>query len=137
MTAGKCVMRSRDFPCCREKPVLDKHQKRSFFRSTVQMKPVDRFNLDFSRISFLTDDKYSEEIFFIEEERKVGKTNVFSINSQKYECPVDLREKKIQVRFDRNRRDRFIVYFNDKRMGKASLLDLHHNARQHRQYKED
>ncbi len=54
--------------------------------------------------------------------------NVFSINSQKYECPVDLREKKIQVRYDRGKRDRFIVYFSDKRMGEASLLDLHYNA---------
>ena len=57
-------------------------------------------------------------------------TKVFSINSQKYECPVDLREEKIQVRYDSTRRDRFIVYFADKRMGEASLLDLHYNANQ-------
>ena len=92
------------------------------------MVPIDRFNLDRDRICFLTDDEYSEEIFFIEEDRKVSKTNLFSINSQKYECPVDLREKKIQVRFDRNKRDRFVVYFDDKRMGDATLLNLQHNA---------
>ena len=96
----------------------------------IQMVPIDRFNLDHSRIQFLTDDEYTEEVFFIEETRKVSKTNVFSINSQKYECPVDLREKKIQVRYDRTRRNRFIVYFSDKRMGEASLLDLHYNANQ-------
>ena len=62
------------------------------------------------------------------EARKVSKTNVFSINSQKWECPVDLREKSIQVRYDRNRRDRFIVFFKDQRMGEASLLNLYHNA---------
>ena len=61
---------------------------------------------------------------------EVSKTNVFAINSQKYECPVDLREKTIQVRFDRNRRDRFIVYFDGKRMGEANLLNPHHNAYQ-------
>lgn len=94
----------------------------------IGMNPVDRFNLDHNRIQFLTDDEYTEEVFFIEETRKVSKTNVFSINSQKYECPVDLREKKIQVRYDRTKRDRFIVYFADKRMGDASLLDLHYNA---------
>ena len=98
--------------------------------SGIGMVPVDRFNLDSSRIRFLTDDQYTEEVFFIEQDRKVSKTNVFSINSQKYECPVDLREKTIQVRFDRSRRDRFIVYFKDKRMGEANLLDLHFNARQ-------
>jgi len=102
----------------------------SQYHSGIQMIPVDRFNLDLNRVKFLTDDQYSEEVFFIEEDRKVSKTNVFSINSQKYECPVDLRDKTIQVRFDRNRRDRFIVYFNEKRMGEATLLDLHHNARQ-------
>lgn len=103
----------------------------------IQMIPIDRFNLDHSRLRFLTDDEYSEEIFFIEETRKVSKTNVFSINSQKFECPVDLREKKIQVRYDRTRRDQFIVYFNDKRMGEASLLNLHFNAIQQRDSSHD
>ena len=93
------------------------------------MIPIDRFNLDACRIKYLTDDQYTEEIFFVEENRNVSKTNVFSINSQKWECPVDLREKTIQVRYDRQRRDQFIVYFSGKRMGIASLLDLHRNAK--------
>lgn len=96
--------------------------------SGIQMKPLDRFNLDRDRLQFLTDDETTEEIFFVEETRVVSKTNVFAINTQRYECPVDLREKKIQVRFDRTRRDKFIVYFNEQRMGQASLLDLHFNA---------
>ena len=100
------------------------------YHSGIQMIPIDRFNLDRSRIQFLTDDAFSEEVFFVEENRKVGKTNVFSINNQKYECPVDLREKTIQVRFDRQRRHRFVVYFDAKRMGEAQLLNLHHNAYQ-------
>jgi putative transposase len=99
--------------------------------SGIQMTPLDRFNLDRERITFLIDDEYTEEIFFIEETRKVSKTNVFSINNQKYECPVDLRDKQVQVRFDRNYRDKFIVYFNEQRMGEAQLLDLHFNANRH------
>ena len=99
------------------------------FHSGIQMAPIDRFNLDRNRVKFLTDDAYSAEVFFIEEARKVGKTNVFSIQSQRYECPVDLREKTIQVRYDRMRRDRFIVYFDGQRMGEAAVLDLHANAR--------
>jgi putative transposase len=94
----------------------------------IQMIPIDRFTLDRDRLVFLTDDEYTEEIFFIEEQRKVSKTNVFSINSQQYECPVDLREKTIQVRYDRTRRHRFVVYFNDKRMGEAQLLNPHFHA---------
>ena len=43
-------------------------------------------------------------------------------------CPVDLREKKIQVRFDRNNKQRFIVYFNDQRMGEATPVNLIYNA---------
>jgi transposase InsO family protein len=96
--------------------------------SGIQMTPLDRFNLDRDRLQFLTDDEVTEEIFFVEESRVVSKTNVFAINTQKYECPVDLREKKIQVRYDRTRRDKFIVYFNEQRMGQATLLDLHFNA---------
>jgi len=48
----------------------------------------------------------------------------------KKKCPVDLRSKVIQVRYDRNKRDRFIVYFNGTRMGKANLLNQQQNAKQ-------
>jgi len=97
--------------------------------SGIGMPPIDRFSLDRNRIRFLTDDAYSAEVFFVEENRKVSKTNVLSINAQRYECPVDLRDKTIQVRYDRMRRDRFVVYFDGKRMGEATVLDLHANAR--------
>lgn len=96
--------------------------------SSIQMKPIDRFALDHSRIHFLTDDKYTEEVFYVEETRKVSKTNLFSINSNQWECPVDLRDKPIQVRFDRNNKTRFIVYFNGNRMGEASPVNLVYNA---------
>jgi hypothetical protein len=99
------------------------------FHSGIQMTPIDRFNLDRNRIKFLTDDTYSAEVFFVEENRKVSKTNVFSIHSQRYECPVDLREKIVQVRYDRQRHDRFVVYFDGHRLGEATVLDLYANAR--------
>ncbi|MCU7860667.1 MAG: DDE-type integrase/transposase/recombinase [Candidatus Thiodiazotropha sp. (ex Lucinoma kastoroae)] len=101
------------------------------YHSGIQMNPLDRFNPDRERLEFLTDDEVTEEIFFVEASRKVGKTNVFSINNQKYECPADLREKRIQVRYDRTKRDKLIVYFNEQRMGEATLLDLHFNAQRH------
>ena len=95
------------------------------------MRPLDRFTLDRDRLQFLSADDTTEEVFFVEESRKVSKTNLFSINNQKFECPVDLREKKVQVRYDRTRRDRFVVYFNEQRMGEASLVDLAFNANRH------
>ena len=104
----------------------------SKFHTGIQMIPIDRFNLDQAQIKFLTEDKYSEEVFFVEESRKVGKTNLFPMFKKKYECPVDLRGKKIDVRFDRNKRDRFIVYFNGKRMGLANELNLYVNANETR-----
>jgi len=106
----------------------------SQYHSGIQMVPIDRFNLDMSRVQFLTNDQFSEEVFFIEEDRKVSKTNVFSIHSHKYECPVDLREKIIQVRYDRTLKNRFIVYFGGNRMGDATLLNLIVNAQHRRQY---
>lgn len=96
--------------------------------SAIQMKPLDRFVLDHSRIHFLTDDEFTEEVFMVEVTRKVSKTNLFCINSQKWECPVDLRDKSVQVRYDRNNKKQFIVYFKDKRMGEASPLNLIYNA---------
>jgi putative transposase len=97
--------------------------------SGIGMAPIDRFNLDRNRVKFLADDAFSAEVFFVQEERRVSKTNVFSIASQRYECPVDLRQKVVQVRFDRMRADRFVVYFAGQRMGEATPLDLHANAR--------
>lgn len=99
------------------------------FHSGIQMAPIDRFNLDRNRVKFLADDAFCAEVFFVEQERKVSKTNVFSINSQRYECPVDLRDKTVQVRFDRMRADRFVVYFAGQRMGEATPLDVYANAR--------
>jgi transposase InsO family protein len=96
--------------------------------SSIQMTPLDRFNLDHSRIHYLIADEFTEEVFFVEEDRKVSNVNVFSINNQKYECPVDLRGKTVQVRYDRNRRERFIVFFKDRRMGEAIRLNLYFNA---------
>lgn len=98
--------------------------------SGIQMKPLDRFNLDYARIHYLSNDEFTEEVFYVAEDRKVSKVNVFAINTQKYECPVDLRGKTIQVRYDRLRRDRYIVYFKDQRMGEATPLNLYFNAQQ-------
>jgi len=92
--------------------------------SAIAMTPLDRFTLDHTRLTFLYDDDTTDEVFFIEESRKVSKTNVFSINSTKFECPVDLREKTIDVRYNRSQRDKFIVYFKGNRMGQATPLDL-------------
>lgn len=94
----------------------------------IGMIPLDRFNLDISRIVYLHDDEYSEEAFFREEPRVVSKTNTFNIHKKTLECPVHLTEKKIEVRFDRHRMDRYIVYYRDKRMGEATLINLHANA---------
>lgn len=108
------------------------HRYNTQHHSGIQMIPLDRFNLDHSRIHYLTDDEYTQEVFYVEEDRKVSKVNVFAINACKYECPVDLSTKTIQVRYDRNRRDRFIVYFKDQRMGDARRLDMHFNAQRKR-----
>ena len=109
------------------------NQYNNHLHSAIQMTPLQRFNIDHNRIEYLMQDEVTEEVFFIEENRKVSKVKVFSINNQKLECPVDLRGKTVQVRYDRNRRDRFIVYYNDKRMGNAIPLNLYINAQTSRQ----
>lgn len=94
----------------------------------IGMIPLDRFNLDVARVVYFSDDEYSEEAFFHEESRVVNKTNCIAIHKKTLECPAHLAGKKIEVRFDRTRKNRYIVYFRDKRMGEATLINLHANA---------
>lgn len=100
----------------------------SKYHSSIMMAPVERFKIDLLRIKFLNNEPHNDEIFYMEENRKVSKTNTFSINSSKFECPVNLSEKTIQVRYDRTQKNQFIVYFNEKRIGLANPLNLHRNA---------
>jgi putative transposase len=91
----------------------------------IAMKPIDRFGIDLARIRFLAPSEHSDELFYAEADRKVKKDNTFSFASRRYETPVDLRDKKIQLRYDRRRLDTtaVIIYHKGQRMGAARLLD--------------
>jgi len=91
----------------------------------IGMKPIDRFGIDLPRIRFLAPSEHNDELFYAEATRKVKKDNTFSFASRRYETPVDLRDKEIQLRYDRHRNDDcvVIVYYKGQRMGVARLLD--------------
>ena len=91
--------------------------------STLRMRPIDRFGLDLSRLRFLTPGEANDELFYNEEARQVKNDNTFSLGGRRLEAPRDLRGRKIQVRFDRPREGRVIVYYKDQRMGPARPLD--------------
>ena len=99
--------------------------------SSLGMKPIDRFGMDLPRIRFLPPDPANDELFFIEKDRSVSKTNIFQLNKILFEPPADLRGKKIQVRFDRKhfRHDRVAVYYKGQRLGIATPVDLASNDR--------
>ena len=65
------------------------------------------------------------ELFFAEAERKVKKDNTFSFAGRRYETPVDLRYKTIQLLYDRRRHNTaaIVIYNKGQRMGAARLLD--------------
>mgnify|MGYP001563031068 CR=1 FL=1 len=92
--------------------------------SALGMKPVDRFAFDLKRVKFLPPSETSDELFFAEETRMVKKDNTFSFKNIRYETPVDLREREITIRFDRNTRDRIVIYYKNQRMGEAKEVDL-------------
>ena len=73
-------------------------------------------------------------LFYAEAVRKVKKDNTFSFSSRRYETPVDLRDKEIQLRYDRHRQDTtaVIVYYKGQRMGAARLLDAVANGMKRR-----
>ena len=97
--------------------------------STLGMRPIDRFGLDLGRIRFLPPSSVSDELFFVEVDRKVLADNTFSLKNTRFEAPRDLRKRTIQVRFDRARFDRAIVYFKAERMGVARPVDFVANDR--------
>jgi transposase InsO family protein len=98
------------------------------------MKPIDRFGIDLARVRFLAPSEHTDELFFAEAVRKVKKDNTFSFLGRRYETPVDLRDKEIQLRYDRHRQDTTIVviYYKGQRMGAARLLDAVANGMKRR-----
>jgi putative transposase len=91
----------------------------------IGMKPIDRFGIDLARVRFLAAAEHNDELFYAEATRKVKKDNTFSFCKRRYETPVDLRDKHIEIRFDRHRQDSspVIVYHKGQRLGAARLLD--------------
>jgi putative transposase len=89
------------------------------------MKPIDRFGIDLARVRFLAPSQHHDELFYAEAARKVKKDNPFSFAGRRYETPVDLRDREIQLRYDWHRQDAsaVIVYYKGERMGGARLLN--------------
>jgi putative transposase len=100
----------------------------------IGMKPIDRFGIDLARIRFLPPSEHNDELFYAEATRKVKKDNTFSFRGRRYETPVDLRDREIQLRHDRHRKDStvVIIYYKGQRMGAARLLDAVANGLQRR-----
>lgn len=108
------------------------HDYNATVHSTLGMKPIDRFGVDLSRIRFLAACEDNDELFYAEEERVVKKDNTFNFHAKRYESPVDLRGRRIKLRFERHRDGVVIVYDGDKRIGKARLLDAEANGMRRR-----
>jgi transposase InsO family protein len=95
----------------------------------IGMKPIDRFGIDLARVRFLAPSEHNDELFYAEATRKVKKDNTFSFAGRRYETPVDLRGKEIQLRYDRRRSDNtvspaaIVIYHKGQRQGAARLLD--------------
>lgn len=98
------------------------------------IKPIDRFGIDLARVRFLSPSEHNDELFYAEATRKVKKDNTFSFASRRYETPVDLRDREIQLRHDRRRQNTtaVIIYYKGQRMGAARLLDAVANGLQRR-----
>jgi len=107
--------------------VEDEYNSRN--HATLGMRPIDRFGLDLSRIRFLPPSEANDELFYLEENRQVKQDNTFSLKSIRYEAPVDLRNRQIQVRFEKTQMTKVIVYYKSQRMGIARTLDLIANDR--------
>lgn len=99
--------------------------------STLGMKPLDRFGLDLDKIKHHEPSQYNEELFYMEATRKVRADNTFSFNSIRYEAPRDLRNRSIDLRYNRNQviATAPIVYQDGERLGAATQVDYIANDR--------
>jgi transposase InsO family protein len=100
--------------------------------SAILMKPIDRFGLDLPRIRFLPPSEANDELFYVEEDRSVLADNTFSFRRSRFEAPRDLRQRKVQIRFDRRRAETVVVFYKGERMGIARPVDLVANDRKPR-----
>lgn len=91
--------------------------------SALGMKPIDRFGIDLSRIRFLSPSENNDELFYAQAERVVKKDNTFSFRGVRYETPINLPGRKIELRYERHRQGTVIVYDKGRRIGQARLLD--------------
>jgi transposase InsO family protein len=97
--------------------------------SSLDMKPIDRFGLDRNRLRYLPNMQAADELFYNEEDRTVLADNTFSFKNIRYEAPAYLYNKKIQVRFDRNKNETpVIVYYKGDRIGEAKPVNFTANA---------
>ena len=96
--------------------------------SSLEMSPIDRFALDRKRLTFLNPTQETDELFYVEDNRKVRKDNTFSFGGQRYEAPRYLPGKQIQVRYPRSTKSPVLVYYKDEKMGTAELVDLVANS---------
>ena len=115
------------------------HDYNASEHSTLGMKPIDRFGIDLARIRFLTPSEDTDELFYAEAVRTVKGDNTFSFQGVRYETPVDLRGKKVELRYERHRKGQgaVVIYTKGQRMGPARLLDAVDNGLRRRKQKPD
>ncbi len=73
------------------------HDYNAVPHDAIGMKPIDRFGIDLNRLRFLPPSEHNDELFQAEATRKVKKDNTFSFQSRRYETPVELSDKEIQL----------------------------------------
>lgn len=99
------------------------HEYNTTEHSTLGMKPIDRFGVDLPRVRFLSPSESTDELFYAETTRTVKKDNTFSFQGVRYETPVDLRGKKVELRYERHRQGTVVIYDKGRRLGVARPLD--------------
>jgi len=112
--------------------------------SVLRMKPIDRFGLDLPRVRHLPPSEVSDELFFVEQNRKTLADNTFSLHNVRFEAPRGLHSRTIQVRYRRAPKKsgtgstggsnapelgRVVVFYKGERMGQARPVDFLANDR--------
>lgn len=99
--------------------------------SSTGQAPQVRFARHLSHPRVLEDPTKIDELFYTHLKRRVRKDGTIRLDNVLYEVDLSLRNARVQLRFDPQRKHPINVFYKDRFCGYAKKVDLHHNSQLH------
>jgi transposase InsO family protein len=104
---------------------VDYHRKK---HSALNMKPIDKYMSQQSRLRMLDDPEKLKQIFLKRISRKVRHDATITLDKELYEVSPELISKSVEVRFDPELTSDLYIYYDGHFYGKAVKVNFEDNA---------